>query len=203
MITLRVDVDYAYPSRTKSFIYTYLRKKSEVNYLAYPKLLAEIINQATVDVRAYWFFNLQTLPDKDMLSLINSNRHEIGLHVINHSFIELYRLKQVSPKPIEYYTIHGTERLLGQIIWHRNLGQKQAVIPPNFPLQSFHKHHTRSLDWLCYHSPFNEAVAKAKSWIKQNYVLEVHPEWLINHGDFINHRGPYIDVLKTLLTVSP
>jgi hypothetical protein len=199
MITLRVDVDYAYPSRTKSFIYTYLKKKSKAKYLKYPKMLAEIINNATVDVKAYWFFNMQTLPDKDMLSLINSNQHEIGLHVINKPFAELHYLEQAVSKPVEYYTIHGTERLLGQIIWHRKIGQKQTVIPTSFPLKSFHKYPTRALDWLCYQLPTSEAVDKATSWIEQNCVLEVHPEWLITDGGFINHRGPYIEVLKRLL----
>lgn len=199
MITIRIDVDYAYPSRVKSFVYTLFRIKSKKDYLKYSKMLACLINQSSQSVKAYWFFNPCTFPDAEMLELLKSDRHEIGLHVINYPDEELLQLESLVKRKIHCYTIHGTARLIGQIVWHRKLGQKQAEIPKDFRLQSFHEFPTYCLDHLCYRLPETEAIAEIKEWLQKDYFLEVHPEWLTQRGR-INHRGPYLNVLKNLLT---
>ena len=200
MITIRIDVDYAYPSRLKSC----LAMKGfwwgeDAQYLQYAKQLAQIINQSEQHVKAYWFFNPYTFPDADMIKLLDNDRHEIGLHVINNPNEELVLLESLLKKKIHYYTIHGTSRLIGQIVWHRKLGQKQAIIPEDFRLKSFHDYSTQCLDAVCYLLSVDEATEAFKNWLSEDYVLECHPEWLSRRGTF-NHRGPYIDVLKNLLT---
>ena len=55
MIKLRIDVDYAYPSRIKSFIYTALNLKGGRDYLKNSKTLARMINESPEEVKAYWF----------------------------------------------------------------------------------------------------------------------------------------------------
>jgi hypothetical protein len=202
MIKIRVDVDYPYPSRAKSFLYTYMNWKSKNGYLMYSKMLADLINNANIEVKAIWFFNIHALPDKEMLALLSGSQHEIGLHIVNNPFEELEQLEKVSTKPIEYYTIHGTERLLGQIVWHRPLGQKQAKVPSDFRLKSYHEYPTNGLDWLCYNTDSKAALIISNDWAKQGFIFEVHPEWLICRGK-INHRGPYLKTLSALLHVSP
>jgi len=64
MIKIRIDVDYAYASRPKSFVYTFLKRKPRKNYLANSKIIANMINETPCEVKAIWFFTPQTLPDK-------------------------------------------------------------------------------------------------------------------------------------------
>ncbi len=198
MLKLRVDVDYAYTSRWKSFASTFLRRKPSNGYLLYAKTLAGLINQSNKDVNAYWFFTPYTLPDAEMLSLISSDRHEVALHVINDPFGELSQLAKIANRTISYYSIHGTERLLGQIVWHRPLGVKQAVIPDKFPLKSFHDYSTVSLDSLCYQCSTDEVLRQINLAIAEGKVVAMHPEWLLNRG-VINKRGPYVEVLSKIL----
>jgi hypothetical protein len=202
-LTFRIDVDYAYPSRTKSFLYTYFNKHSSNRYLEYSKLLANFINLSRADVKAYWFFNPKTFPDETLLKLLDNDKHEIGLHVINDPLKELEALKAVVKKNIRYYTIHGTSRLLGQIVWHRKLGQKQAVIPEGFPLKSFHDYPTCGIDSLCYIYTTDNVLNYIMKFIKKydQSVISIHPEWLLCRGR-INHRGPYVEVLRSLLFAS-
>ena len=47
MIKLRLDVDYAYPSRIKSFLYTALNRKTDKNYLKNSKIIAKMIKADT------------------------------------------------------------------------------------------------------------------------------------------------------------
>ena len=47
---------------------------------------------------------------------------------------------------------------------------------------------------------FNVSKQRAEEWINQNYVLSIHPEWLFKKGEK-NHRGPFYDVLKSILEV--
>jgi hypothetical protein len=202
MIKLRIDVDYPYPSRAKSFLYTYLGWRTKRGYLAYAKMLADLINNSIPEVKAMWFFNIHALPDDEMLALLSGSQHEIGLHVVNNPEEELAQLEQVSTKSVEYYTIHGTERLLGQIVWHRPLGQKQVKVPQDFRLKSYHEFPTNGLDWLCYNTDAKAALIIANDWVRQGIVLEAHPEWIIKKGK-INHRGPYKEVLTKLLHAPP
>ena len=71
MIKLRIDVDYPYPSRLRSFIYTALKIKVGKDYLKNSKILARMINESPKEVKAYWFFTFKTIPDEEMLAMLN------------------------------------------------------------------------------------------------------------------------------------
>ncbi len=75
MIKIRLDVDYPYPSRLKSFVYVGLnRKKPGKDYLKNSKIIAMMINESKKDVKAYWFFTPYTIPDKELLEMLASGQ---------------------------------------------------------------------------------------------------------------------------------
>ena len=199
MIKLRIDVDYPYPSRLRSFIYTALNIKARKDYLKNSKILAGMINESTEDVKTYWFFTPKTIPDKELLDALNEEKHEVALHIVNQPFAEQKLLENETSRKIHYYTVHGTSRLLGRIIWKR-WKAKAPSIPQNFPVQSFHQFPTLSFDSCCYSKGTAKAVEAAEISISQGKILEIHPEWLFQRGT-INHRGPYYGALRTLLNV--
>ena len=198
MIKLRLDVDYAYPSRNKSLVYTALKIQTKKDYLKNSKIIAKMVNETKQDVVAYWFFTPRTLPDHEMLELMNPQRHEVALHVAVNPYKELEALEKLTGRKLRYYTIHGTERLLGRIIWRRKLWQARVPIPEGFPLQNFWDFPTLSLDRVCYDKSTEEALKIAQDSIAEGKVLHVHPDWLYEHGKY-NHRGPYFGVLKSIL----
>ncbi len=200
MIKIRLDVDYAYPSRWQSFFYTALKSKTKRNYLKNSKIIARMINESPMDVKAYWFFTPFTLPDVEMLELLNSDKHEIALHVAIDAYKELNNLEKATNTQVKYYTIHGTERLLGKIIWHRKLSQSKASIPEGFHLKSFYDFPTMSLDRICHVKSTHETLKIAYESIKKGEVLHIHPDWLFQSGK-MNPRGPYYDTLKEILNV--
>ncbi|MGB9756714.1 MAG: hypothetical protein ACPLVJ_02910, partial [Candidatus Bathyarchaeales archaeon] len=155
-ITLRIDVDYPYPSRMRSFIYTAFGIKFGRDYLKNSKIIARMINESPKKVKAYWFFTPKTLPDTELLRLINNDRHEIALHIVNDPFEDLKLLEKASDKKIKYYTIHGTARLLARILWKRWMF-KEPKIPSNYPLKSFYEFPTFGLDVLCYNHSVEQA----------------------------------------------
>lgn len=202
MIKLRLDVDYPYPSRAKSFLYIALgiNKRKSKDYLKNARIIAKMINESPKQVMAHWFFTPYTIPDKKLLDLLNPQRHEIALHVANNPYREWKILENETKRKVNYYTIHGTSRLLAQLLWRRKLGERQAKVPSDFPLKSFHDFATFSLDSERYKLGFDGAKKVAEEWINQNYVLSAHPEWLFQQGKR-NHRGPFYDVLKSILEV--
>jgi len=50
LIESRIDVDYPYPSRIKSFIYTAFGIKTRKEYLKNPKIIAKMINESQKNV---------------------------------------------------------------------------------------------------------------------------------------------------------
>ena len=204
MIKLRIDVDYPYPSRVKSFLYVALKIKNRKgkNYLKNVHIIARMINASPLEVRGYWFFTPYTIPDKELVDLLNPQRHEIGLHVANKPVDELKVLGKQTNRTVKYYTIHGTQRLFARILWGRKLSQPQAVIPSDFPLESFHKFNTVSLDRERYKFGLECTFKAAQNWIETDTVLSFHPEWLTGKNKR-NQRGPFYDVLKNLLNVYP
>ena len=202
MIKIRIDVDYPYPSRTKSFLYIALgvKKRKSKDYLKNAEIIARMINESSKQVMAYWFFTPYTIPDKKMLDLLNPDRHEVALHVAIDPHREWKILENETSRKIKYYTIHGTSRLIAQLLWGRKIGQRQANVPSDFPLKSFHDFTTCSLDTVRYYNDFDETKKVAEDWINQNNVLSIHPEWLLKKGQK-NRRGPYYDVLKSILDV--
>jgi hypothetical protein len=199
LIKLRIDVDYPYPSRIRSFIYTAFTVKVGKDYLKNAKILARIINESPEKVKAYWFFTTKTLPDKELLNMLHSEKHEVALHVANHPYEEMKLLEKATSRKISYYTIHGTARLLGRILWKR-WKAKVPAIPYGFPLQSFHQFPTVGLDVRCYTYSTAKAVEIAEDRIAKGTVLQVHPDWLFQRGK-INHRGPYYEALRRILKV--
>ena len=204
MIKIRLDVDYAYPSRLKSFAVTALGikryKAKSKNYLKNAKILAKMINESPEDVKAYWFFTPYTIPDKELLEMLIPKKHEIALHVANKPYKELDELEAVTGRKLTHYTVHGTERLVGKIIWKRKLSQSVVPIPNDFPLKNFYDYPNVSFDVVCYNISSDKAVELAKQYIDEGTVLHIHPEWLLNKGK-INHRGPYYQPLKQILNV--
>ncbi len=200
MIKLRIDVDYPYPSRFKSFLSTSLGLKIGKGYVKNSKIIAKMINETRKEVKAYWFFTPYTIPDRELLELLRPDRHEIALHVANNPYAELERLEKATGRKVNYYTVHGTARLLAKLMWRRKLWEEKAPIPTGFPLKSFYKFPTIDLDWWCYAKPTAQATKMAEDSIARGKVLHVHPEWLFQHGK-MNPRGPYYAVLKEILEV--
>ncbi|MGD0202912.1 MAG: GNAT family N-acetyltransferase [Candidatus Bathyarchaeia archaeon] len=205
MIKLRIDVDYPYPSRAKSFLYLALgiKKRKSKDYLKNARVIAKMINESPKEVMAYWFFTPYTIPDKKLLDLLNPDRHEVALHVANDPYREWKILENETNRTVKYYTIHGTSRLLAQLLWGRKIGQKQAKVPSDFPLTSFQENviPTKSLDFRSYSPRALDVVKKeAEEFINQNYVLSIHPEWLFKK-EKKNRRGPFYRVLKSILEV--
>ena len=201
MIKIRMDVDYPYSSRYRSFIAVALnRKKVGKGYLKNAKIIAKMVNESPKDIRAYWFFTPYTIPDEELLMLLTPEKHEVALHVANDPYGELDRLEKATGRKVAYYTVHGTARLIGRIIWRRKLSEAKKPIPADYPLKSFYDYPTFALDWLCHRESFSEAKRIAEREIDKGMVVHAHPEWLFQRGTF-NHRGPYYDVFRSILQV--
>ena len=205
MIKLRFDVDYPYPSRSKSYLYVALgiKKRKSKDYLKNARIIAKMINESPEQVIAYWFFTPYTIPDKKLLDLLNPDNHEIALHIVNDPYREWKTLEKETNRTVKNYTIHGTSRLLAQLLWGRKIGQKQVKIPSDFPLKSFHDFDstTFSLDRVRYSHSLDETKKEAEDAINQNRVLYAHPDWLFKNAPLKNHRAAYYDVLKSILEV--
>jgi hypothetical protein len=199
LIKLRIDVDYAYPSRNKSFFYTALGIRPDKDYLKNSKIIARMINGSPKEVKATWFFTPATTPDRELLSLLNNDRHEVALHIVNNPYSEWKNMERMTGKKIRYYTVHGTERLLARIMWRR-WTTKSPKIPREFPLISFYQFPTEHLDAICYSTSTDKAVKIAQNAIQEDHVLHFHPIWLFQKGK-INHRGPFYDTLRQILDV--
>jgi hypothetical protein len=201
MIKLRLDVDYPYPSRGRSFLYVALRIKTKKSssYLQNARIIARMVNESKGEAKAYWFFTPYTVPDQRLLKLLEPEKNEVALHVANKPYAELETLEKETNRKVEYYTIHGTERLFAKLIWGRGF-KSQAIIPADFPLASMHKFNTISLDRERYLRGYETTVKSARDWINAGAVLSVHPEWLFEQNSKTK-RGAYYDVLKTLLEV--
>ncbi len=196
MIKLRIDVDYPYPSRAKSFLYVALRIKNRKSkgYLRNARIIAQMINESPKDVKAYWFFTPYTIPDKNLLGLLNPEKHEVALHVANDAMDEW--------KVLEKETNRKVERLFARLLWGRKLWGPQVDIPKDFPLTSFHDLTKTSLDRMRYLMGFDNVVKEAQHWIDESTVMSIHHEWLFEATKKAK-RGPYYDVLKTILDVDP
>lgn len=199
MITIRIDVDYPYRSRFRSFVYTVSGIKFGSDYLKNAKIVAGMINDSADDVKAHWFFTLKTLPDQELLRLLQPNKHEVDLHVVNDSMRELELLENATKRTPRHYTIHGTERLVGRIAWRR-FKSRAPKIPKNFPLQSFHDFPTVGIDSLAYANPLDRALKIARERLNAGDVIYFHPIWLFQRGK-MNHRGPCYQILRKILAV--
>ena len=199
-IKLRVDVDYAYPSRLKSFFCTALGIRVGKGYLKNSKTIAQMINESKKKVKAYWFFTPRTIPDKELLNLLSEQRHEIALHVATNPYQELKLLEQATHRRINYYTVHGTARLLARLMWHRKLSEAKTQVPADFPLQSFYVFPTIDIDWLSFDNAPERVLKNAEKSVAKGEVLHFHPEWLFQRGT-MNRRGPFYDTLKKILGV--
>jgi hypothetical protein len=199
LITLRIDVDYPYTSRLRSFLYTALGIRTSKQYLKNSKTVARMINESPQKVNAYWFFTPKTVPDEELLDLLNNERHEVALHVVNDPYGELKNLENLTGKKIRYYTIHGTARFIARLMWKR-WKNRAPKIPEGFPLQSFHQFPTVGLDSLCFTIPPDRALKMAEEYIQKGCVIYFHPIWLFQRGK-LNHRGPFYEAFKKILAV--
>jgi hypothetical protein len=201
LIIFRIDVDYPYRSRIKSFVYTISGLRLDKNYLENSKIIARMINDSVKKTKAFWFFTPKTIPDKEMLELISNCKHEIGLHVVNDPRKELKQLEKSTGKRIQYYTIHGTDRAMARIIWKR-FRTKQPAIPTDLGISDFWKLSTKgfSLDRMCYNQTVSEVVKTLQDNDERDYVLYFHPEWLFSRGR-LNRRGHFYEALRRILDV--
>ena len=199
MIKQRIDVDYPFPSRWRSFFYVTFRIRISNEYLKNSKIIARMINESPENIEAHWFFTPKTIPDAQLLALLNNSKHAVELHVVNDPAKELDNLEKATGRKANYYTIHGTARLLARIMWKR-WKTKEPEIPKGFRLQSFHQFPTFGLDGICYAHRTDEAVEIANNYIAKGYVLYFHPIWLFQKGT-INQRSAYYQVLKTIFRV--
>jgi hypothetical protein len=199
LITLRIDVDYPYTSRLRSFLYTAFGIRTSKQYLKNSKTIARMIDESPQKVKAYWFFTPKTAPDEELLALLNNERHEVALHIVNDPYRELKNLEDLTGKKIGYYTIHGTARLFGRLMWKR-WRSRAPSIPAGFPLKSFHQFPTIGLDSLCFSTSFYKALKTAEDHIKKGDVLYFHPIWLFQRGK-LNHRGPFYEAFRRILSV--
>ena len=197
LIKLRIDVDYPYPSRIRSFIYTAFGIKAGKDYLKNSKIIAKMINESAKEVMAYWFFTPKTIPDKELLELLKKDRHEVALHIVNDPNKELTLLEEATGRKINYYTIHGTARLVARIMWKR-WKTNAPKVPADYPLQSFYQFPTLGLDATCHNSTAEQAFRIASDHIEKGDVLHIHPIWLFQRGK-MNDRGPYYETLKKIL----
>jgi len=197
LIRIRIDVDYPYASRIRSFIYTSLGIRTSGEYLKNSKIVARMINESTREVKAYWFFTPKTVPDEELLKMIDNPKHEVALHVVNNPYKELRNLEQRTGKKINYYSIHGTSSLLARIMWRR-LKTEIPRIPEDFPLQSFHQFPAIGIDSLCYLYPAEQVRQMAEDEIRKGNAVYFHPIWLFQRGR-LNRRGPFYQVLKEIL----
>ena len=202
MIKLRIDVDYPYTSRAKSFLHVALRIKrtNDKDYLRNARIIAKMVNESQKEIKAYWFFTPYTIPDKRLLDLLNLEKHEVALHVANKPLEEWKNLESKTNRKVQYYTIHGTQRIFARLLWGRKLSQTQAEIPPDFPVISFHDVQTMSLDRERFLWGYEKVLENIKQWIDQGVVMSIHPEWLFASTKKTK-RGPYYDALKTMLNV--
>ncbi len=200
MIKLRLDVDYPFPSRLKSFLYTALNQKGGKDYLKNSKIIARMINKSEKEILAYWFFTPHTIPDSELLHLLHPERHEVALHIANNPSAELDLLEKTTGRKIRYYTVHGTARLLARLMWKRKIWENRKLVPKNFPLQSFYEFPTLGFDLIAYSRPVVEATHIAENSVAKGEVLHVHPEWLFQRGT-INHRGAFYEPLRRILQV--
>ncbi|MEM2118483.1 MAG: hypothetical protein QW386_05640, partial [Candidatus Bathyarchaeia archaeon] len=199
MLTLRIDVDYPYPSRMRSFVYTAFGINFGKDYLKNSKIIARMINESPRNVKAYWFFTPKTIPDMELLRLLDNSRHEIALHIANDPYGELKLLEEKTRRKINYYTIHGTARFFARVMWRR-WKYKEPPIPKNFPLQSFYQFKTLGLDVICHSYPPEQATKIAEKAAASGHVLHFHPIWLFQRGK-INYRGPFYEALRRILDV--
>ena len=188
--------------RAKSFLYIALgiKRRSGESYLKNARTIAEIINASPKKVMAYWFFTPYTIPDKKLLDLLNPERHEVGLHIARDAVKELGTLEKETGRRVNYYTFHGTETRLAQLLWRRKRGQKQASILSDFPLKSFHEFPSTGLDRRMYEAGLESVKKEAEDWIANGTVISIHPEWLYVRGEK-NRRGPFYEALKIILGV--
>jgi hypothetical protein len=202
MIKLRIDVDYPYPSRAKSFLCIALgiKSKSGKGYLKNARIIAKMVNESPKEVKAYWFFTPYTIPDKKLLDLLNPEKHEVALHVANNPHKEWKVLENQTNRTIHYYTVHGTKRILARLLWGRKLSESQAKIPSDFPLKSFHDFETYGLDTFCFHASLEDVKKGVQDWIDKEIVISVHPEWLFQIGKR-SQRGAYYEALKSIMQV--
>lgn len=201
MITLRIDVDYANPSRIKSFILTAMNLRLGRDYLKNAKIIARMINESTEQVKAVWFFTPTSLPDEEVLKLLENDKHEIALHIANDPDKELKRLEEVTGRKSRYYTVHGVDRSLARIIWRR-WKSKNPKVSISFPLSNYKDLSTKEygLDVMCYANPPEQVIRTVKKYIQKDYILHIHPEWLFERGK-MNRRGRFYEVLKEILKV--
>lgn len=204
MITLRVDVDYPYPNRLKSFVSTFLRVKLGKGYLENSKIIAKMVNESPNEVKCYWFFTVTTLPDREMLMMLNNSRHEICLHAVKDVYeewiaLEYHLMKLCGRKTFEYmlfepkikfYNRHGIDNVFTRIIWHN----VRRCLIQSLPLLYFSNENTVGLDVLCCSVGQNLAYEKARVF----KIIYFHPDWLFQSGK-LNHRGRFFEVLQHLL----
>jgi hypothetical protein len=199
LIKLRIDVDYPFPSRLRSFLYVAFGIRTSAEYLKNSKIIARMINESPEEIEAHWFFTPKTLPDGQLLAMLDAKKQAVELHIVNDPNKELAKLEKATGRRANYYTIHGTARLMARIMWKR-WRTKEPEIPKDFSLQSFQQFPTFGLDRISYGRTADKAVEIARNYLAKGYVLYFHPIWLFQRGT-INQRSAFYQALRMLFKV--
>lgn len=186
-LKIRVDVDYAYPSRLKSFFFTFLGWNPHFSdYLRNCKIMARIINKSKVDVKVYWFFTYLTRPDSELLGLLNNSKHEIGLHLVKDGEKELPKLGC----DIRFYTVHGIDNFLAKVLWKRRSQPLSSCVGELF-------------GDVCYsleHASFLYSAEKSvHDGVASGCPISLHPDWLFK-VNIKRRKGGSFTAFKYLLS---
>lgn len=184
---LAIDVDYPYASRFRSFLSVFLGVKFGSDYLLNEKTIAKMINDSPKKVHAYWFFVSKVPPDETLKLLLSNPKHTIGLHIVKNSLREQKILEEAIGKKIQYYTLHGTNRL-SKFVWK----SFAKPIVQNPPLMHYSCLNMYALDQLKNRSKTAQALQE------KGAAFCFHPIWLFQNGKY-NRRGRFYECLKAIL----
>lgn len=188
MITFRIDVDYPYNNRLKSFISVFFNSKLGNGYLDNAKIIAKMINNSEKNTKAFWFFTYATIPDREMIELLQNEKHELCLHAVKDVHNEQKLLEEKLGTKILFFNKHGVRRILTKIIWHKFGDLKEN----GNGIKYFSGSGCLKFDKLCLYR--KDEVFK----IADKFILHIHPDWLYNTSKLSYHCRYFEDLKKML-----
>ena len=76
--------------------------------------------------------------------MLNPDPHEVALHIATDPYREWKILENETKRTVKYYTIHGTSRVIAQLLLEKKIGEKQNEIHSDFPLKYFHEYESKT-----------------------------------------------------------
>lgn len=153
------------------------------------KVLCKLLNE--YEATALWFPTILTIPDKELLGLLDAGGHEIGCQVIWDED-EIEKLQAEIGREIRFYVIHGTGTLINKLLWRR-------LRPPSVESREIVRVRGASInfDKFCYrHSP--HAILKMFKKLSRKTIIVAHPTY-INRSSILSKKGPTLGMFSFLL----